>query len=525
MILRKPYAFFIKHFKLFNIIITVLNIFVIYKLAFLFQFFWEYSNNPLGAVGQDLTGTLLSPTIFVAGIFIIILDALLLGVLHVKKKPTKLYIFNILINALVFVLLFISYYVLSTIELKIIENKVAYAMRDFFAIASILEFVIALFTCMRAVGFDIKKFGFGKDLEDLDIDVTDNEEFELQIDVDASKFKRNINRNKRYFKYFIYEHKFGIILVSTIIVALLSYFIYTKTGIYSSFTKVNKMVKTNDFVIGTTDSFITNKDYKGRIISNSNYIVVVRIRVKANSSKDILSTGRFSLVVGKNIYHHTTKYQENLVDFGISYNDDIITNEFSDYILVFEIPSSDIGKKKYLQYSDTNDKKVKFNVSTKNIDENNNIIINHVGESVKLNNNLMQNGEFIINSFEIENRFRINYQFCLTSNECYDSYEYIVPNYKSNYDKTILKINGTINLEKQNVKIDDLYDFISKFGSLVYTINGQTKRQTVSFAEVKPTKTKENDVFYIEVLEEVRDAESISLEFNLRNSKYVYVLK
>ncbi len=525
MILRKPYAFFIKHFKLFNIIITALNIFVIYKLVFLFQFFWEYSSNPLGAVGQDLTGVLLSPTIFIAGIFIIIFDSILLGVLHFKKKPTKLYIFNILVNALIFILVFISYYVLSTIELRVIENRVAYAMRDFFAIASILEFVATLFTCMRAVGFDIKKFGFGKDLEDLNIDVADNEEFELQIDVDASKFRRNVNRNKRYFKYFIHEHKFGIVLVSTILVALLSYFVYTKTGIYSSFTKANKMVKTNDFVIGTTDSFITNKDYRGKTISNDDYLVAVRIKVKANSSEDVLSIGRFGLVVGKNIYHHTTKYQESLIDFGTSYNDNVITNEFSDYILVFEIPKSEIGKKKYLQYNDTNDKKVKFNVSTKNTDENSNLITSQIGETVKLNNGLIQNGEFSINSFEIEDRFMVDYQFCITTDECYDSYEFIVPNYKSNYDKTILKINGTIDLEKQDVRISDLYDFISKFGSLVYTINGQVKRQTVSFAEVKPTKTKENNIYYIEVLKEVKDAESVSLEFNLRNNKYVYVLR
>lgn len=525
MILRKPYAFFIKHFKLFNIIITILNIFVIYKLIFLFQFFWEYSNNPLGAVGQDLVGTLLSPTIFVIGIIIIIFDSILLGVLHFKKKPTKLYIFSILVNALVFLLLFISYTVLSDIEVRVIENKIVYAMRDFFAIASILEFIISLLTCMRAVGFDIKKFGFVKDLEDLNIDVTDNEEFELQIDVDASKFKRNVNRNKRYLKYFIHEHKFGIILVCTIIAALLSYFVYSKTGIYSSYTKPNAIVKTENFTIGTLDSFITNKDYQGKVISQNNSLVVVRIKVKSNSLKEKLNMGRFKLVVNNQNYYHTTKYQEKLIDFGQTYNDEFITNEFSEYILVFEIPNKDINKKKYLQYNDTNDKNVKFRISTKNIDGNSMANTQKLGYQVKLENSLIKKGTFIIDEFELGDKFRVDYKFCLNKNECYDSYEYIVPNFKSNYDKTILKIKGTINLDESSAKINSLYDFISKFGTLVYTINGQTKKQTISFVEVKPSKTKLKDTFYIEVLDEVKSADSISLEFNLRNNKYVYVLK
>ena len=524
MILRKPYAFFIKHFKLFNIIITILNIFVIYRLVFLFQFFWEYSSNPLGAVGQDLTITLLTPPLFIAGILTILFDSILLGVLHVKKKPTKLYILSIIINALIFLLLFVSYNVLSTIEVRVIENKIVYAMRDFFAIASILEFIMAIMTCARAVGFDIKKFGFGKDLEELEIDVTDNEEFELQIDVDASKFKRNINRNKRYIKYFISEHKFGIVLVATILLALGSYFIYSRVGIYSSFTKPNKMIKTNSLTMGTIDSYITNKDYQGNTITTDTSLVVVQIKVKSNS-KEKLNMGRFKLVVNNKNYYHTTKYKEKLIDFGTTYNDEFITNEFSTYILVFEIPGKDSGKKKYLQYSDTNDKNVKFNISTKNIDENTDLNTKELGSTVNLKNNLIESGTFTINDFELNDKFKVDYKFCITTSECYDSYEYIVPNFKSNYDKTILKLNGKINIEESNIKVADLYDFISKFGTLVYTINGQTKKQTISFVQVKPLKTTVKDTFYIEVLDEVKNADNISLEFDLRNNKYVYILK
>lgn len=525
MILRKPYAFFIKHFKLFNIILTVLNIYVIYKLGFLLQFFLEYANNPVGAVGQNLVNTLLNPPIFIVEIIIVIFSIILLGILSLKKKPVKLYLFSILINVLILILLFISYSVLSTIEVKVIENKLAYGMRDFFAIASILELVITIMTCVRAVGFDIKSFSFGKDLEQLDIDVTDNEEFELQIDVDASKLQRNINRNKRYLKYFIYEHKFMIILVSTILVAVISFFVYSKMGIYSNMIKSNKMVSVDNFVMGTLDSYLTTKDYQGKTITDDTVLVAVQIRIKKEISKEMLNVSRFKLVVNGNNYYHVTNYKDKLLDFGTTYTNQVITTDFVDYLLVFEIPKKDMNKGKYLQYTTSEDKILKFKINSESIDEISNTINNNLSEMVNFNNSLINKGVLVINNIEIDDKFRVDYKFCLTDNECYDSYEYIVPDFRNNYDKTILKIDGYVSLEESSVKVSDLYDFINKYGSLIYTIDNQTKKQNISFVQVKPSKTNLKGTYYIEVLDEVKNATNISLEFNLRNSKYVYKLK
>ena len=114
----------------------------------------------------------------------------------------------------------------------------------------------------------------------------------------------------------------------------------------------------------------------------------------------------------------------------------------------------------------------------------------------------------IINNFDINDKFKVDYKFCITTNECYDSYEYIVPNFKNNYDKTILKISGDINLTESAIDTKNLYDFISNYGTIVYTINGQTKRQIVSLVEITPSKTKVKDTYYIEVLEEIKNADN-----------------
>lgn len=525
MILRKPYAFFIKHFKLFNIILTGLEIYVLYKLCFLFQFFSEYSSYPQGAIGQDLIGILMNKYLFISLAIILLSSLILLGILHIKKKPIKLYLFIIITNICIVILLLFTYNILATIQNQIIENRTAYVYRDFFAIVSILQLIIIIFTCIRSLGFDIKSFSFGKDLEELQIDVSDNEEFELQIDVDSDKFKRNINKNKRYLKYFIHENKFAIVLVSTIIVAVASYLIYSRMGIYFNAIEKDKMVEVDNFIMGTTNSYLTTLDYKGNIISSDSAFVVVNIKLKVSGSKEKLNVARFGLVIDDTIYYHTTNYNSKLLDLGTIYNNQVITSDFEHYLLVFEIPKNKENKKMYLQYDTEDDKQLKFKLNTIDLDGNTNLETIELGNILKFDNDLIKDGNLVINSFEVSDKFRVDYKFCITDNECYDSYEYIVPDYKSNYDKTILKISGTLELNESNISSSSLFNFINDYGTIVYKINGETKRQEISVVEVKPSKTTVKNTYYIEVLDEIKNAENISIEFNIRNNKYTYVIK
>lgn len=525
MILRKPYAFFIKHFKFFNIVLTVLEIYAIYKLGFLFQFFSEYAHYPQGAIGQNLLGTLMNKMLFIDLGLILLESFILMGILRVKNKPIKLYVFSIIANIFIVALLILTYNVLSTIQIQIIDNRTAYAYRDFFAIASILELIVTIFTCIRSLGFDIKSFSFGKDLEEMQIDLSDNEEFELQIDVDSGKFKRNINKNKRYFKYFLYENKFMIILIGTIIIGATSFIIYSRMGIYYNAIKPNKMVNADNFVIGTTDSYITTKDYKGKVISEDKALIGVKVKVKVNANKEKLNIARFSLIINKDKYYHTINYKDKVIDLGTIYNNQVINDNFEEYLLVFEIPKNKVNKKMYLQYDTLNEKSIKFELDVINLDVNvasKNAVLD---ETLTFNDNLIEKGSLVINTYEIADKFKIYYKFCITSNECYDSYEYIVPSFKSNYDKTILKLKGKVELASSNIKADNLSDFVCTYGTIVYTIDGITKKQMVSLIEIKPSKTNIKDTYYIEVLDEVKNAESISIEFRIRNSIYTYKLK
>ena len=64
----------------------------------------------------------------------------------------------------------------------------------------------------------------------------------------------------------------------------------------------------------------------------------------------------------------------------------------------------------------------------------------------------------------------------------------------------------------------------SNFVTISYEINGKQKSQSTNFKQVKSTKKKDKDIYYIEVNKELEEAQNISLNFNVRNKVYKYYL-
>ena len=64
MILKKPYAFFIKNFKLFHFIIFALSAVLLYRTSIVYSFFKEYCKTSPNVIGKNLTSALFSPWLY-----------------------------------------------------------------------------------------------------------------------------------------------------------------------------------------------------------------------------------------------------------------------------------------------------------------------------------------------------------------------------------------------------------------------------------------------------------------------------
>ena len=87
MILRKPYAFLIKKFKIIHLILSLLMIYVAYKINSILNFIYDYINN---IANVNIASSYINFILFLAVVFIIIISLILYILMRYKKKPKLL---------------------------------------------------------------------------------------------------------------------------------------------------------------------------------------------------------------------------------------------------------------------------------------------------------------------------------------------------------------------------------------------------------------------------------------------------
>lgn len=132
-----------------------------------------------------------------------------------------------------------------------------------------------------------------------------------------------------------------------------------------------------------------------------------------------------------------------------------------------------------------------------------------------------------ISSFEVSDKFRVDYVYCYGTNKCNNSYEYVTPTATGNYGKTLMKLKATLNVD-ETINMPDLNDFryfINLYGTINYKVGDAWKSADIASQSVKSTAVNEANTYYIEVPIDVKDASSVYLTFNVRGAIYRYNLK
>ena len=98
MILRKPYAFLIKHFKLIHFILSALLIFVIYRITNILSFFNEYMDMTPNIISKNVAPTLYSASMIISLVMLILFSIIIMCLMFFKQKNAKNYSFLAIIS-------------------------------------------------------------------------------------------------------------------------------------------------------------------------------------------------------------------------------------------------------------------------------------------------------------------------------------------------------------------------------------------------------------------------------------------
>lgn len=528
MLFRKPFAFLIKYFKVIHFTLTVMIAYLLLKTNDIFRFVGEYMSSNISTIGTHITSTLFKPMMLVTIIGVLVITFIILGLMSFKKKPTSFYIFNVVVYCFVTFVFIYSYINIKTLEVGLLDVRTLKLIRDFCLFALILQSLNLIIVGMRATGFNIKKFDFDQDLIDLEISTEDNEEFEVDVELDTDRLKRSIRKKLRHARYVYVENRFVIHIISLLVIAFICFLVYLNVGVYHKVYQQDEAFTTTEYMLNIKDSYITTQNYHGHTLSDDKKLLVVQYQVRSihNLNKKIFAPERFSLHIGKQVFHATDTYKEDLYDLGNSYRNEYMTTTFQNYILVYELPQNIKTDKIILSYEDVNRKKIQIQIHPISDEQNPNVSSYNLGQEISLEKSVLGNSKIQIDSYELSEVFSNYYTYCVDIINCMTGVEYIRPSTSGNYNKALLKVTGTFTLDENSIitHLSDLYTVIRDFGTIIYEINGETKKIS-DFKQVKPSKKTLENTYYIEVPRELEFADHITISFAFRKFVYQIVVK
>jgi len=343
MVLKKPYAFLIKHFKLLHILLCIPIIYLIIKTGAIASFFSSFVSANYYTSLTGIPETYINYFMYFGALIIILLALSVFFLMKQKEKDVKFYMFLMIYYIALFILISISHSILGAIEKGEIEAQTIRMYRDIAWIIYAPQFIFLGFTILRGIGFDLKKFNFEEDAKELEINDLDSEEFELTFGKDAYKYKRTLRRFIREFKYYVLENKITFSILLSVIVVIIGTLLYLNFEVYHKTYKQNKKITHNNLVVTVTDSVLTNLDQGGNVIDKGKYYLALALRIKSNSNvSESLDYENFKIEVANRLINATLDRTSYFRDLGIPYTREtkIAPQEENTYVITYEIDES-----------------------------------------------------------------------------------------------------------------------------------------------------------------------------------------
>ena len=518
MVFRKPYAFLIKHFKKIHILLLVLSIYVGYRLIDVSGFINDFMKSSSYDLDTNpITNHITSQLMFI--IFLLFLGSIALLALFVyKKKPWKSYLIPVIEYAVLwFVLNIIKgiFHVTSSTSVSTTDVRMA---RDLLMIIMIIQLPAMAIFVMRIFGVDLKKFNFTLDQEFLELSEEDRAEFEVSLNFDKNSIIRLFKRLVRNLNYFYQEHKKICVSVGVFIVVVLFYRLFVFIFITNRTYTQGEIYSANGYTIQVVNSYITDKDKTGNIISNKSRFVVLEFNIINQSAPRTIYMENFHLKHGNHDYVTSRKtYADDFSDLGSCYDSvkELSRGETIHFIVIYKVDKS-LNKNGFtLYYQERSGYLRKISLNVKDISKLKHPVNVSLGEDLSIKTNTLEE-TFSFDTYEVVDEVQYAVKNCnsTTSSKCYAQHK----NFQSDGSFKIIKIE----FASDTFVAKNMIDFLTSYGTIIY-------KDSVGDEEVIPLKspfigTYYGKVLFIKAPLDIAESKDVRIEITMRDKRYVYHL-
>lgn len=497
MILRRPYAFLIKYFRIIHIILFIIFTVLLFNFRKIYMFLVDYVKKGTFNYVENMSHEYVPVWILIILAIAIISGIFIYLLMKRKDKPSLFYILLTVYSSIGLILMIVYRNFYASLEFTSYETLSIIVYRDIMAFLYYLCYFFVAILFARGFGFDIKKFSFEKDRKELNLDVTDNEEVEVGVSIDKYDAIKHFRKEKRELSYYYKENKkiinaFGMVLFIVIVIFIYIYF-FLNNKVY----KEGSVLDIGNMSFKVLDSFITNEDRYHNVITNDSYFLITNLEINNKSTGSYyLDKEFFRINDDNNVYYPITSYCSSFDDIGNCYNEKSkIVSGSQQYMLVFKINYKSFdGYLELLKNKKDGYNFVRMKFSSKMIE---------VSEETLTRNN----DYFNITNYEIKDSFVIEDSECEN-----DVCQTVKRNIYPEFGNSLLKLNVS-NIDNFNKEIIDNYL------GIFYYVNGN--RYVVSSDKVKTLKVSGNDI-YLSAPKLYLEGNNIGICFRTRR-KTIYI--
>lgn len=517
MILRKPYAFLIRHFRKINTILLVLVVFALTRQLSLYAFVNGFATTGIYNTQLDSIANYVNFVFIGASLLIVVISGILGYLLKYKEKPYISYFFVAIVGILSIVLsAYLNYYFTTSITGEF-DLSAALVIRDLSFMMTFPYYPILILLLIRSIGLDLKNFGFGSDKEFAEIAEEDREEVEVEVSFDKDRYIRNFRKNYRQFKYFFLENRLVISTILVVVLLLGGYNVYNYVFVKNKVYNPGESFEVGWLSITTNNSYITNRDFTGNLVNNDRYYFILDTSISNKLAEKVkFDAESFYLYVDDKYYTPTDRFNSSFTDMGKLYQkgETIKAGDNEEILLVFEInkPREDSEFLLTYQNKDVSKKATRIKVSVRDISKFIEKDRSTLLENLTVPINSKDKWVFSFNKYEIVDSIMYRYEKC-NAQTC----PILEGELKAPVGKKLIHLR----MDYEEGTKATFLTFLEKYGKIRYVVNGETKEEKIQLA----IKKYQGNHVYLTVSEDIVNASKIELFFTVRSYQYFYNLK
>lgn len=534
MILKKPYGFLIKHFRIIHIILTALTIFIAVSSRNILSFIRRFiSNGYTTTVFDNMASEYVNWTIYLAIVFVVISLIAVYILLRTKKKPNKIYLVAIIYYILLLIFVAIAAYLINSLSEGLWSTASARTYRDIAQIVYYPQFIFIIILGIRALGFNVKQFDFKSDLKELEITDEDSEEVELNINFETYKAERFIRRLIREFYYYYLENK-RIVNVIFIVIVAITIFLAFKSYEKIRYTyDVGETFTYNRFSLNVTDSLLTNVNASGETIVEGRYYLVLKVDITNNSSNNAtLDYNSLKIYVNGDYVDPSLDIGNHFLDYGDPFmGRNFSGRESGTYIIPYILTEDQLSDTYRLSiYTGSAQNSRNFMAITYNV----NIrptrlmdveVVRETGlnDTVLFSSTYLGDSSLTIESAEIASRYEYTYQSCYRET-CREYTGLVTTSTAGQLSQTLIIMDYDLILDEESdsyTNISNIDTFSDQFFSVEYLLY---EEPTVAEA-INVTPTRVTDKLILQTDKSIESASQVNLLITIRDRCYKIRIK